>query len=489
MIAFKPLPSRHESPAGRLRSAAAWVVSGRVVGIAATLAANIWAARLLGPAQFGVFLLATTVIACGALLSAAGFTEAILRFTAESLALHQQERARAYLRHSVKITAIATLFTVLLVGLSMAATSWRPAGAADPWAIIGLISIGLALLAWQNLAAEGLRGWHNMRAASLFSGGQGGGPLSNLLFLVFLATAIFAGQTLTAVTALLLFVASIAAVLPFSWCCLWLTASSRDEFDSTERADLRLAPAERRELLHVALTLLATQLLAFGSQQFDVWIGAALLDQTDLGLYGAAKRSLLFVAMPVQMASLTVLSTIPHLAAAGRRSELQRVVRSAASWAAIPAIAALVLLVAFPRLLIGSVFGDSYDAAWPTVLALAAGYLVLVLSGNAIHTLALTGNHRAALAGNIAATVVLMVGGPIGAVTLGAPGLALASAGSLAAQNILCWLMARRFLGIWTHIGELRPALRQQPEPTSASEALLETRRDNTDPQPETAAS
>lgn len=479
------MPKPPDLPAGRLRSAAAWVVSGRVVGIAATLAANVWVARLLGPAHFGVFLLATTVVACGALLSAAGFTEAILRFTAESLALNQTERARAYLRHSIKITGVATILALLLVGAIVAAICWRPGSVADPLAIISLVLLGLAALAWQNLAAEALRGWHNMRAASLFSGGQGGGPLANLLFLAFLSAALWAGHSLTAVTALLLFVASIGAVLPFSWWCLWLTARSGGDFHSTsQRTNSGLAPAERRELLSVALTLLATQLLAFGSQQFDIWIGAALLGETDLGLYGAAKRSLLLVAMPVQMASLTVLSTIPHLAAGGRREELQRVVRNATSWAAIPAICALVLIVAFPRLLIGSVFGDSYDAAWPTVLALAAGYLVLVLCGNAIHTLALTGNHRAALAGNIVATAVLVVAGPIGAITLGAPGLALASAGSLAAQNILCWLMARRFLGIWTHVGVLRPLHDQHARPDGASDAL-----NTSDPQPEAAAS
>src|SRR5689334_16549815 len=129
-----------------LKQQAMWVVACRAVGIAATLASNILAARLLGPAQFGTYLLVTVVIALG----------------------------------------------ILLV----------------------LIAAGILLLAWQQLGAELTRAHGELRLASLFSGGQAGGPVSNVLLLGgLIAVAVLGGQ-LTAISASTITVASIAITCP-----------------------------------------------------------------------------------------------------------------------------------------------------------------------------------------------------------------------------------------------------------------------------------
>src|SRR6266567_6321822 len=104
-----------------LRRQAVWVVACRIVGIAATLAANILAARLLGPAEFGTYLLVTTVIALGGHLAMAGLNEAALRFIAESLALGRFTLARAYLARSLATTAVASAVASIAVACGFAA--------------------------------------------------------------------------------------------------------------------------------------------------------------------------------------------------------------------------------------------------------------------------------------------------------------------------------------------------------------------------------
>ena len=54
----------------------------------------------------------------------------------------------------------------------------------------------------------------------------------------------------------------------------------------------------------VGTVLMFNQVLAFGVAQLDIWIGAAFLEGADLGLYGAAKRALMLVALPLQMAMM-----------------------------------------------------------------------------------------------------------------------------------------------------------------------------------------
>ena len=432
-----------------LRRQATWVVGWRIVGILATLVVNILAARVLGPADFGIYLVITTVMALGALLGMAGLNEAGLRFVAESLGLDQPALARAYLRRVLLAARITSLLAAVAVGGGMILLERQFAHFHLSYVVAVLTGLGVIFLAWQQIAAETLRGFGNLRWASVFSGGQTGGPLSNLLLLAGLAGAAWL-VTVDAVLAIGLTVASVVATLPLALLNLWRTnrtsAATIDE-------PVGLSPEQSRMLLTVGGVLAFNQLLAFGSQQMDIWLGGALLAPETLGLYGAAKRSLLLAAMPVQMAMMTVLSVIPRLHAQQRTRALERVLRSAATYAAIPSLAALLLLGLFPEPILRLAFGGSYTGAAPTVLVLVLGWLVLVLTGNAPCVLAMTGRHRTVLVVNFAAILVLLVVGTVGATFFGAPGLAAGSAASIAFQNGTLWWLAHRKVGVWTHVG------------------------------------
>src|SRR5262249_17972114 len=107
-----------------LKRQAVWVVSCRIVGIAATLASNILVARLLGPGEFGTYLLVTTVMALGGLIAMAGLNEAALRFISESLAHGDIGISHAYLRRSLTIAAISSVLAcgAVTVGLAVMLT-------------------------------------------------------------------------------------------------------------------------------------------------------------------------------------------------------------------------------------------------------------------------------------------------------------------------------------------------------------------------------
>jgi O-antigen/teichoic acid export membrane protein len=446
----------HETEQQPLASRAAWVVGCRIVGILATLAGNVLAARLLGPAEFGAYLLVTTVMALGSVLGMAGQNEAGLRFISESLALGRFKLARAYLARVLAIAALASLAAALAVALSMALFQSQTGRFHDPALLIVLTAVGVIALSGQQIAAESLRGYHDLRLASLFSGGQTGGPISNLLFLCGLIIAALMLQTTDARVAVALVVASILLTVPIAVSALVLV--SRATLSAADRTFEALPSERRNELMAVGGTLLLSQLFAFASQQIDIWLGGALLAPHDLGLYGVAKRSLLLAAMPVQMATLAVVASIPRLHAQGRFKQIERVVRGAAFWAAIPSLAALLLLTIAPGFMLQAIFGGSYAGAAPVVLVLVIGNLALVLFGNPSPVLAMTGRHRQVVAVNFAAVVALFITGTLGARLYGATGLAVGSAVSLIVQNGLLWWMARRELGVWTHVGFVAPA-------------------------------
>jgi O-antigen/teichoic acid export membrane protein len=173
------MPANPANPYSRW--AAAWVIAGRLIGITITLAANILAARVLGPEQFGLFVLITTWMAFGSILAMGGLNEAGLRFVAESLALARHDMARAYMRQLWRLAAVWSLIAAVLSAGASVLVPALPAGFSSPVVLAALMVVGVLALAGQQIAAELLRGWHELRLASLFSGGQSGGLVSNLL--------------------------------------------------------------------------------------------------------------------------------------------------------------------------------------------------------------------------------------------------------------------------------------------------------------------
>jgi O-antigen/teichoic acid export membrane protein len=426
-------------------------VAFRIVGILATVASNVLAARLLGPAEFGRYLFLASVAVCGSLVGAAGLSDTTLRFSSESLALGRRGLAAAYVRRTARLCGLSTLLAAGITAAGLLAFHLTTGRLAQPLLLGVLTVLTAAALSWQQLASETLRGWNRLKAASLFSGGTTGGPVSNLLFVAAIIALLQAQVAMSATAVVGILTASVCLTSPVALACVWRMIRRSPAAPGEPTATL--SAAEDRQLRAMAGTMLALNLLAFVSEQLDIWIGGALLSPEQLGLYGVAKRSMLLAAMPVQMAMLAILAAIPRLHAQGRRPELQHLMRGSAALAAVPSLAALALLVVFPETVLHWVFGGSYAGAAPMTRILAIGYVVLVFVGNPSSMLVLTGRHRSALSANLVAAAVFAVGGPLAAVMFGATGLAWISASAVAVQNALQWWLARQHSGIWTHVG------------------------------------
>lgn len=442
------------------RFGALWVIGARVVGIVATMAGNVIAAPLLGPAEFGTYLLMSTVIALGSILAMAGLNETGLRLLGEALAKHDHQQARKLLR----IVLTLALGSSLAVGAAMLAGAARlaplPGSITHSLAPAALLAVGMILLAWQQLTAELLRGFGDLRLASLFSGGQTGGPVSNLVFLAIAIGFLLSGQAISAVGLTLVMVGSILLTLPMVMLGL-LIISKRElaqaaptAIDPASLARQDSASDSWRQVLGITIVLLAIQVLNFLNYQLDLWLAGSLLSPIEVGLFGAAKRITLLAMIPVQMAMYATMAQVPRLHAVGKIAELQAVVRSSCTWAAIPAGAAIVILILFPRPVLSLVFGQSFADAAPLLLPLAIGVVGLIASGNPSYILLLTGQQSVVLAVHVVASAILAIGGVLGAKYYGASGLAIASATSVVVQNVALWWLAHQQKNIWTHPGK-----------------------------------
>jgi len=142
------------------------------------------------------------------------------------------------------------------------------------------------------------------------------------------------------------------------------------------------APRTDRDELHslvpVCVPLMIMGGLSFAAAQADLWIAGTLATGNDVALYAAARRLVVMVAMPLQMVNLTVMSSVPALYFQGRKVELQRLLRLAASISAVPALVCLAIMFFQPAQVLGLFFKPFYRSAAGYLGVLAVGQLALV---------------------------------------------------------------------------------------------------------------
>jgi O-antigen/teichoic acid export membrane protein len=139
--------------------------------------------------------------------------------------------------------------------------------------------------------------------------------------------------------------------------------------------------------------------------------------------------------------------------AQGKKQELERMLRTVATLAGIPAFLILVGFIFLGGPILNLMFGSYYRDGAAILALLSIGQLVNVWAGSCGITLMMTGNQVtmmvvASICGAITVGIGIMVVGQYGAT-----GVATAAAASLVLQNILMWLGARFTTGIWTHVG------------------------------------
>ena len=448
--------SRTQEVFRRVRSGSAWVVGSRLAGIAVTLLMNVELARRLTPEDFGKISLVLSLIAFASGLAVFGASGAVLRFVPESVGLNQSRRAKDALAHLLAICGIGCVITGFLTWAawgSIAACFQLPTSAE----LAVIVAISLGLLAVLQLAAESLRSLHELRIASLLSGGQTGGLLSNLLFLG--AIALTAGTMLSLESALTLNLLTMLVAAALGIGLLWFVSRRRFAAASIEP----LSPGESARLgalLAVCLPLMLIQVITFCSTQADLWIAGAFCGQ-DLALYSAARRLVLVVVMPLQMANYLVMGSIAELHAQGRARDLEHLLRRTATLFAAPSLAAFLFILCFGGLLLKALFGEFYGQAATMLTVVSFGQLLLALAGSCHCALLMTGQETKALAVNFSAALALGAAGPLAAMRFGGLGLAVTYAAIVSLESVFLAVLARRQLGVWTCVDPrlLRPIL------------------------------
>ncbi len=439
----------------RLPRAVLWVMLGRGLGIGSTLLATIIVPRFLAPPEFGELTSLLSVITFAAIMAQFGLGHTCVRFLAESLVQHNHSRIRRTLRLATVVLLVASLttcgITALLLGL-FGEKIWHLQNVA--WLIPLAVTL-ILLMAWQQFSAESLRGLHELRWASLLSGGTFGGPLPVLLFLGILACVALQFQPTITIT-LACQIAGSGVSLLVSILCLRATVRSVSK-DSVVSAATSFPPLTLPSLLQVSLPMAVFHFFIMVMQTADIWIAASFVSKEEVAVYGVARRYLVLLNVPTQLAVSTVLSSIPDLVARGQHRELQTLLRRSATLTAIATTAAALFCLLAGGWLMGTLSGSYYQKGATALAILSLGQIAVSLAGTGGMTLAMTGRQTAAMWICCATAALLCIAGSFAAKRWGIEAIAAVAAGALALEAGLEWLVCGRLTGIWTH-ADFRPA-------------------------------
>ena len=390
-------------------------------------------ARLLGPADYGVYAFAFALVSLASMPAHAGLAPLVVRETARGQQAGDWSAVRGIWRWANGLALGLSLLIAVAGGMALW-LGWAQGSALRdtlPWALalvplMALIAIRSASLRGLRHALAGLLPEQVLRPA-LFAG---------LLVLVL----IWPGMSLSPDQAMALMVLSSGLAFGVG---AWLLHRYRPQ-------ELRgVASHYRPGTWFVAAWPMA---LTQGFQQInrhaDVLLLGLLAAVADVGVYRVAAQGALLVSLGLTALNTVVAPFAVRLNAAGERHKLQKLVRRTAQAALAFALPAVALFAVAGEWLLVTLFGNEFAAAYWPLLILALGQLANAGFGATGMLLNMTGFERdvtrvvAVAAGlNVALNLVLI---PL----FGVIGAAMATSASLVFWNVWLWQVVHRRLGV-----------------------------------------
>ncbi len=230
---------------------------------------------------------------------------------------------------------------------------------------------------------------------------------------------------------------------------LALTTTTAGESSEPRTAS---TPPGYREILgtSTAMGLRSAASVLFVSS--SLWVLSWARPHEDVAVYGVAATLLQVMAAIPSIANFVVPQEFAVLQADGRKREMERLARTAATLVAILSAACLAGLLLLGRPLIRMAYGDSYVGAWGVLLILALGSFWDSASGSAGFVLQMAGHHvrlRLLTLGGAVLNVALSLAL---APAWGGYGIAFATTVTLIVLNLAMVASARRLVGVRTFV-------------------------------------
>lgn len=413
--------------------------------IGAGVLVQVLIARLLTPEQFGAYVLLTTLVYLAAICTRMGLHQAVVRASASVFLSGGRDLAVAAARRVVVAATIAACAAFPVLALVVVPWVFAPLFDHGDLDGLGLLVAGIvAAEALRFVVSEAFRGLHQQTRATV---------LGNALRMVLVLAPVL-GVSLTRGS--LGFTGAVWLLLGASLAAL-LTATA-----GFVRAAWGHRAREEQSLLAVyrsGVPFLVTELTAAVLTMGDVVVLGHGVPQQELALYAAASRVASLIGVPVFVAATVLAPAVASLWPAGRKEDLQLLLRGWGLLTAVPALVGLVTVVIGGGHLLTLLFGPFYAAGWEYLVVLAAGAVLNTVFGLCTPVLMMVGETRVVVRVTVLVAVLTLSAEFAAVQVWGALGVAVAAALGLSSQQLVLTVVCARRTGVWAVPGSGRDAL------------------------------
>ena len=347
----------------------------RMAGLVAGFALGVVLARVLGPEEFGIYGLVTTVSLLAVTVAQLGTPQLAVR----ELAVRSARGDWAGVKAILYRFGAATMLAATVLGVAALAIAWF---VVPPRHMVYVLQAALltASMSITALAASELRGLGALMKGQVMDIFVRPG----LTFLIVLAIVV-AARPLSAEAALWIQtgVTLLAAIVSLAWLRGVLPPEARAVPASAELHWLR-----------AALPLGAVDVLRQLDGAYGVILVGWLASAVELGVFRVAVACVVLASMPVTILHIILAPSVSRLNEFGEKAELQRLL----TWTAAALIGVMIPITLaawlIGRPLIAFVFGAPYAGAWLALFLLTCAQLVNGLFGMGPILLAMCGGER-----------------------------------------------------------------------------------------------
>jgi O-antigen/teichoic acid export membrane protein len=428
--------------AGTLLQGFAWAAAGRVIAMVGGFLLTVLLARGLTPVENGQYFLIFSAVVILAGAGAIGVDHMVVRFAAVRLLGGADRGVHAVLLKCLLAACGAALLlcSILLLAAKFLTGAWS--------SVVVLLPYAAGVAAWvffaivQRQLAESFRGLGDVRAATLLGGLRNNGILNALACCVLIAGLHIMGM-LTLASAI------VAMATASAFVCLAAAAMLLRDYRSRSVATQDAVQFSLANALRQGWPVWLGTLVSALNYMGSAWLVEMFDDSANVALFGVAQRVVMTLMAPMLVINSVLPPVIAQLHAAGKRNELESLVRASSGLGLLAASAVLVgVLVAGKHLLVIA-FGVFYEDAFGILVWLCVAQILAIALGAWQVVLPMTGGSRQMLLTSIVALVSQLVLG----IALGSRGVMGVTASvclSVVLTNLVGMFFVRRSIGVST---------------------------------------
>ena len=426
-----------------------WFAGSYGIALLGYVLINAIASRMLGRQDFGYFVIAITATTLIGQIGLLGVHRSGLREAASTRA-HRHRRTRQPQARGTRclagdlplVSVISAIVTFVIIDAENAQTRWAAS-----------LGIGLLVLlgGQQKIWANYLRGFGEVRFASLLEGRSGGAIVSCL-------QAAFLGLTWWLAPDSGLPGAIGAVALGFA-VPVWIARSRVVRLWHHTAIEPRRLMADVMVVLRRDWRFTSNQTATYLNSTIELWLCGLVLSSVATSNFGAAQRLAMMLVIPLTSLQVVFAPVISRLLIRDDDNRLEDLLRGGASLATAGTAVLWVPMLLFPAAILTLIFGSGFGEAAPILVLLTLGNVANVVVG-LCGTVLIMSHHEGSVATvQWCAVVARVVIGAAAALAFGAVGLGVSAAVCTVALYAAMWFVTKRETGLQTQV-TLRPKLR-----------------------------